>query len=460
MSKPFSFADMAKKKADPSSATYVPKPQHVVPSTNIKVDPNNIKNNLPPPPITNSRSLALSSDRTKSFENNNNKQPNNISTSNNNSDKSSNNDTSSPHNNQQKTYQKNHSDKKESNNTVFNRFDKKKSDVLPLPTSSATAWKPSANSWSSRAMESVSSTNDNNKSNATNVTTSNEPTTSPKWRSKNKANVKNPNSSGYHGNSNVSRTVVIGDSFAGIFKLLKNNISVIKFKGCTMKGLARDGNENQIKLLQLLSNKKYECGIFSIGQVDLHLSFYYDLLVKKSTEPTDYKERAFTFVNFVSGIKGIGKKIILAVYPSPLETQFIKASLIAYGIVSSEDVDSFDKTTWDEMNEPEERFNRLQQLNNGLEEACLATNGKVQFLSINDQIMEGCKVKSDYIDVSQCNVHLLWEPLIDLWTKLINNHNITKDNLTDIESSSAAYLSEKLSRMATEEFKQSHRTEF
>lgn len=458
MSKPISFADMAKKKADPSSATYIPKPQPVVQSTTNTVDPSNIKKTIDnlPPPITNSRSLALSSDRTKSFEN----RPNNTT------------DTANDKSATQQPYQgkKHVVDKKEiTTDTVFNRFDKKKSDSLPLPTASATAWKPGSNSWRSRAMESTPTTADIAKVPVTTNETS--PTTSPKWRSSNqtntnwkakdnKGNTKNPNSSGYQGNSNISRTIVIGDSFAGIFKLLKNNITVIKFKGGTMKGLARDGNENQIKLLQLLSYKKYECGIFSIGQVDLHLSFYYDLLIKKKTEPTDYKERATNFVNFVSGVKGIDKKIILAVYPSPLETEFIKASLIAYGIVTSEDVDAIDIAKWNEMNQPEERFNRLTQLNTGLEEACLASNGKVQFLSINDQIMEGCKVKSEYIDVSLCNVHLLWEPLIELWTNKINNYNITRDNLSDIESSSAAYLVEKLSRMATDEFKSTHKTEF
>ena len=84
--------------------------------------------------------------------------------------------------------------------------------------------------------------------------------------------------------SPLQRNFVIGDSFIGIFTLLskKANMKVLKVKGGTLKGFSREGNEARVTMQQLLeSPEPFQCGLFGFGQVDMTLSFYYDLIVKE-----------------------------------------------------------------------------------------------------------------------------------------------------------------------------------
>ncbi len=84
--------------------------------------------------------------------------------------------------------------------------------------------------------------------------------------------------------SPLPRNFVIGDSFIGIFTLLnkKANMKVLKVKGGTLKGFSREGNEARVTMQQLLeSPEPFQCGLFGFGQVDMNLSFYYDLIVKQ-----------------------------------------------------------------------------------------------------------------------------------------------------------------------------------
>ncbi len=80
------------------------------------------------------------------------------------------------------------------------------------------------------------------------------------------------------------RSFVIGDSFIGIFTLLNKNanMKVLKVKGGTLKGFSREGNDAQVTIRRLLESPvPFRCGLFGFGQVDMNLSFYYDLIVKQ-----------------------------------------------------------------------------------------------------------------------------------------------------------------------------------
>jgi len=80
------------------------------------------------------------------------------------------------------------------------------------------------------------------------------------------------------------RSFVIGDSFIGIFTLLNKNANmrVLKVKGGTLKGFSREGNDAQLTIQKLLESPvPFQCGLFGFGQVDMNLSFYYDLIVKQ-----------------------------------------------------------------------------------------------------------------------------------------------------------------------------------
>lgn len=80
------------------------------------------------------------------------------------------------------------------------------------------------------------------------------------------------------------RSFVIGDSFIGIFTLLNKNanMKVLKVKGGTLKGFSREGNDARVTIQRLLESPvPFQCGLFGFGQVDMNLSFYYDLIVKQ-----------------------------------------------------------------------------------------------------------------------------------------------------------------------------------
>ena len=108
------------------------------------------------------------------------------------------------------------------------------------------------------------------------------------------------------------RTLVTGDSFCGIFTLMKPSahVEVMKFKGGTLKGLTRYDNENRKKLLETVSKRSYKCAIFNFGQVDLHFSIYNDVINKgkpmsKAEIFRMYKDMATHYVDFIGTLKNI-----------------------------------------------------------------------------------------------------------------------------------------------------------
>ena len=115
-------------------------------------------------------------------------------------------------------------------------------------------------------------------------------------------------------------TLCIGDSFIGIFNLFRDtaHIDIVKVKGGTAKGLHKAGGSARSSLESRLEKNHYNCAIFNFGQVDIHLSFYYDLLIKKQVDDNEYYDSlAHNYVEFIAGLKNIDNKYVMAVYPSP-----------------------------------------------------------------------------------------------------------------------------------------------
>lgn len=141
--------------------------------------------------------------------------------------------------------------------------------------------------------------------------------------------------------SQSQRILASGDSFIGIFSLFTKdaNIDIYKFKGATAKGLTKPLNENRLKLVELTTTQpsKYKCGLFSYGQVDVHHSFYYNVFGGKQDVDTYldfYDTLAENYVAFIASLD-IPLKIILAVYPSPLETSEVPRELITYNVLGT-----------------------------------------------------------------------------------------------------------------------------
>jgi len=131
------------------------------------------------------------------------------------------------------------------------------------------------------------------------------------------------------------------------------NVEVVKFKGATAKGLTRAENANRQALLSLCQHNSYRAGFFSFGQVDIHFSFFFDLAKKKSVEIDNpqllakmYSDLATNYIDFVASLPNISKKIVLAVYPSPVDDDRVPRQLLHYGILTEDEVVGLSKETW------------------------------------------------------------------------------------------------------------------
>lgn len=247
------------------------------------------------------------------------------------------------------------------------------------------------------------------------------------------------------------KTLAIGDSFIGIFKLLKNeaNVRVEKIKGGTAKGIFRTGSESNTKLKEIMQGKHhYDYGIFNFGQVDHHISFYWDLIEKKQENDIEYYNTlAHDYVNFIAALPGFDKKIIFGVYPLPCETDYVSKYLCCYTRIGDEKVEAYvndNKQRWDELTSLECRARRIINFNAALEKECLAH--EIEFASLYDKLVdENHNVLSTFKDPSACNIHLLWEPLVAEWCKYFENQDtgISEKYLEDIEKTAQAYLHEK-----------------
>jgi hypothetical protein len=139
-----------------------------------------------------------------------------------------------------------------------------------------------------------------------------------------------------------NRILAAGDSFIGIFSLFKKeaNIDINKLKGATAKGLSKPLNENRLMLLELVSKQpnKYDCCIFSFGQVDVNHSFYYNVIGRKQDIDIAayYETIADNYVDFIMSLD-IPLTIVCAVYPSPLATSEVPRELMTYNILGSND---------------------------------------------------------------------------------------------------------------------------
>lgn len=169
-----------------------------------------------------------------------------------------------------------------------------------------------------------------------------------------------------------TETIVFGDSFAGIFKLLdaKACVKVVVLKGSTAKGLTKPDHQNRSKIGQIVNQYRPTCCLFSFGQVDVHLSFYYDLLVKGIDHLPNLREIASQYVEFIASIEHPCTKIVLAVYPCAVKTENVKYMLHPYTGVAQDVVDACPEEIWTSATQAEMRIARLIEFNSGLEESC------------------------------------------------------------------------------------------
>jgi hypothetical protein len=226
-------------------------------------------------------------------------------------------------------------------------------------------------------------------------------------------------------NHNDKKILVFGDSFSNTFKSFKDpNIKVFKYKGATAKGLTKIDNVNSQDIIKHINeyNKYNEkgCLIFVFGNVDLHFSYYYNLLLQK---PFDMKEIIKLYVQFVASLevnKNI-KKYICNIYPSAVLNTNVPGQLWNYNIFTKKFIKENEDLILEHSND-KLRLERLNNANTFLKEECIKNN--ISFIDINSDIMKDNTVKSEFIDPGIYNIHLRYEPQLKYLKKKITKCKI------------------------------------
>lgn len=252
-----------------------------------------------------------------------------------------------------------------------------------------------------------------------------------------------PRSERSGGNASRPVTMLFGDSYIGMFSLVDSSksataINITKYKGATASGVGKTLHENRLDAEQKIQRSKgrVKALIFNFGQVDVHLSFYYKRYIENKELETERIVKSY--VDFAATVGGDVDcpRIVLAVYPCPVLDKDVLRGLLIYHVITDEDALSVDPN--DHTFTRAFRAKLLADFNSALEKECKARG--VIFLSINDQILdETGEVKPMFRDISIYNIHLLWEPTIVLWTKVLAPYGISDENLTELTESWSKY---------------------
>jgi hypothetical protein len=201
------------------------------------------------------------------------------------------------------------------------------------------------------------------------------------------------------------------------------------------------------------------------------MSYYYKKYVQQQPlSNDDLTAIATNYVDFVAGLETLTKsqtqpkKLIVGIYPSPLCDKDVGASLMAYGsLETKEQVRSVD-TDSDHDTSIESRQARVDLFNKALRERCefhnksndndngidndSSNNGILEYWDVRDELLTldettgRPKVKDVYRDVSDLNIHLIHETVLQLWVQkwpwyeALTTNNTNSNIKSNIKSSS------------------------
>jgi hypothetical protein len=238
---------------------------------------------------------------------------------------------------------------------------------------------------------------------------------------------------------NIIMKLFFGDSFIGIFKLLKDkDMIVYKYKGASLKGLIKKDNTNRKDIINIVNTNNIDCCIFSFGQVDLHFSYYYKKFVKK--EKFMMKNMIYNYIKFIHELPNCKNKIVIGIYPSAVNDNDVYDQLLHYGIITN-DIYIDNKHTTSNI-----RHNLYTKFNKYLEDACKIYN--IEYIDIGNIVLnKKNNVKQVFIDpINKYNIHLLWEPLLPIIIKKINTCYIKNNYTHNLKNSLNKYVVNKKTR--------------
>lgn len=211
------------------------------------------------------------------------------------------------------------------------------------------------------------------------------------------------------------KVVFFGDSFVRMFGLIEHrNLSVRAFKGATAKGLGRIGNANRDSIIRIVrATPSLERLIFLFGSVDVHLSYYYKKYTKEEGE-IDLEKIATDYVDFASSlpVQEHVTRTIVGIYPSPLDDQAVASSLAFMGTIAEELIPVVSAANDSKLVSRQERVLRFNQ---ALLKRCQERG--LDYMDAYDDLIDtqSNTIKDIYRDVSDYNIHIVWETTMLLW---------------------------------------------
>ena len=216
--------------------------------------------------------------------------------------------------------------------------------------------------------------------------------------------------------TDTTRAVFLGDSFIRLFGLVEHpSIAVRAFKGATAKGLTRNGNENRLAIGQHVATRAHNTDrwIFCFGSVDVNLSYYHKKF-RLEEGPIDLEEIAHDYVDFVASLPFArhSTTTIVGIYPSPLDDQDVPGSLVNYHSI---DVSQMERVLHSADFRLCNRQERIKAFNRALQQQCRKHH--LDYCDVFDAMIDGetHQMKQAYRDVSDHNIHVVWETTILLW---------------------------------------------
>lgn len=251
----------------------------------------------------------------------------------------------------------------------------------------------------------------------------------------------------------TQKNLVFGDSFINFLSLI-NTFKIKKFSGKTMKGMTKDKSPIYDTVKKMSYSTKAENIIFGFGNVDLHLSFYHDIFNKPDYKGLDessriklWEERTreviTEYVNKVKNLNLKNKKIyFFQAFPSTLIDKNVIPSLTKYIQFDEKTLSNDEKKMLKNFIKRKNRHDRYLFFNRRLK--IEAKKAGFEYIDIEKHIInkDTSKIKQTMIDISQYNIHLLWEPLLIKLTKhnILNKMGITKESTSSLEESHNKYL--------------------
>ena len=264
--------------------------------------------------------------------------------------------------------------------------------------------------------------------------------------------------------SGAGEYLLFGDSFVRLFGLVKHaDIKIHAYKGATARGLSKEKNEHRVHIAKQLATraaagKEARAAVFVFGNVDVHFSYYYTRYAKK--KQIDFEGIARDYVDFVAGLPA-ASRVIVGAYPSSItEDAQAVASLIPYSILTKEQaakVDAADATL-------RARQGRVRTFNRLLAARC-AEKGVSYHDTFDEMTVEekdGPRLRPEYVDLSDLNIHVVWETTILLWVERLPwlKERAPPDFAERVTKSLTKYLLQKRAELKGKDFPESSKSVF